>query len=114
MAPGMQAHGPISKDDPRFRKFESPTLYDGVESVKVDLGDEDASDEEEVFIDRVLGPLLWRPDGESSGAKIRNEVQYSGNHVPQVKDWKGMSVTEQTCIIQTVAKKNRALKRFHS
>mmetsp|Transcript_9810 Transcript_9810/g.20287 ORF Transcript_9810/g.20287 Transcript_9810/m.20287 type:complete len:110 (+) Transcript_9810:39-368(+) len=109
MAPGMQAHGPISKDDPRFRKFESPTLYDGVESVKVDLGDEDASDEEEVFIDRVLGPLLWRPGLAPMGEKME-----SAGATHQVKDWKGMSVTEQTCIIQTVAKKNRALKRFHS
>mmetsp|Transcript_14706 Transcript_14706/g.29877 ORF Transcript_14706/g.29877 Transcript_14706/m.29877 type:complete len:115 (-) Transcript_14706:134-478(-) len=113
MAPGMDAKGPISKNDPRFRPFETPTLYDGVTSVKVDLGTEDDSDEEEVEIDPERGPLLWRPDAPPTSTRIINEPCRQGD-VLMVKNWVQMSVTEQTTMIHVVAKKNRAAKNLAS
>mmetsp|Transcript_14709 Transcript_14709/g.29885 ORF Transcript_14709/g.29885 Transcript_14709/m.29885 type:complete len:115 (-) Transcript_14709:134-478(-) len=113
MAPGMDAKGPISKNDPRFRPFETPTLYDGVTSVKVDLGTEDDSDEEEVEIDPERGPLLWRPGLPPRGSTLANSPM-KPCAPPQVKNWVQMSVTEQTTMIHVVAKKNRAAKNLAS
>mmetsp|Transcript_84600 Transcript_84600/g.196712 ORF Transcript_84600/g.196712 Transcript_84600/m.196712 type:complete len:110 (-) Transcript_84600:119-448(-) len=107
MAPGMQAQGPIDRDNPRFRHFEEPTQYKGQPFVKVPVSEDS---DEEVLIDPEHGPVVWRPDGSRTYTK----AYYSGDKTPQVKSWRGMSVTEQTILLHTVAKRNRSLKALHS
>mmetsp|Transcript_23374 Transcript_23374/g.73638 ORF Transcript_23374/g.73638 Transcript_23374/m.73638 type:complete len:126 (+) Transcript_23374:71-448(+) len=107
MAPGMQDLGPVSRDHPRFRNFQPSTLYDGVQSVKVNVYGE----EEEVWVDPEQGPVGFAHDGRPVFHRMTYDHTKPGDK-RQAKRWREMSSTEQTIHIHTVAKKNIAARRL--
>uniref|UniRef100_A0A7S2DD47 Uncharacterized protein n=1 Tax=Alexandrium andersonii TaxID=327968 RepID=A0A7S2DD47_9DINO len=100
--------------------FETPTAYEGVESVMVRLdlvrGGKAEPVEEEVLLDPMYGPKVLCPDGSMTFLpRLRFNFVGAGCGKPLHMDtfrkgWRSMTVTEQTVHLHTAARKNRAMR----
>mmetsp|Transcript_13975 Transcript_13975/g.39893 ORF Transcript_13975/g.39893 Transcript_13975/m.39893 type:complete len:115 (+) Transcript_13975:2-346(+) len=85
--------------------FESPTLYNNVSKMTVDVDGKP----EEVDIDSERGPVVIKPDGLRHFAEEKYHISgYRG--FEETRGWLQMSVTEQTILLHRVAKMNRRTK----